>query len=147
MSKVARSLFTVAFGFGTLTSVMHAADNFLASAGTVFVMTNDAAKNEVLTYQRLFDGRLTLKDALPLGVGVAEAPRTRSSRKVRSFLAKTTISSLRLTPAAAPSPVFILSQVYLSSLIRNRPAAPSQSPSPSITVLFTFSMLAETGLL
>ena len=67
MSKVARSLFTVAFGFGTLTSVMHAADNFLASAGTVFVMTNDAAKNEVLTYQRLFDGRLTLKERFATG--------------------------------------------------------------------------------
>jgi 6-phosphogluconolactonase len=67
MSKVARSLLTVAFGFGTLTSTMHAADNFVGSGGTVFVMTNDAAKNEVLAYQRLLDGRLTLKERFATG--------------------------------------------------------------------------------
>lgn len=67
MSKVARSLLTIAFGFGTLASTVHAADNFLGSAGTVFVMTNDAAKNEVLVYQRLFDGRLTLKERFNTG--------------------------------------------------------------------------------
>ena len=39
MSKVARSLLTIAIGFGTLTSTTHAADNFADSAGTVFVMT------------------------------------------------------------------------------------------------------------
>jgi 6-phosphogluconolactonase (cycloisomerase 2 family) len=67
MSKVARGLLTIAFAAGTLTSTMHAADNFLGIAGTVFVMTNDAAKNEVLAYQRLFDGRLTLKERFATG--------------------------------------------------------------------------------
>jgi 6-phosphogluconolactonase (cycloisomerase 2 family) len=67
MSKVARGLLTIAFAAGTLTSTMHAADNFLGTAGTVFVMTNDAAKNEVLAYQRLFDGRLTLKERFATG--------------------------------------------------------------------------------
>jgi 6-phosphogluconolactonase len=67
MSQVARSLLTIAFSFGTLASTMHAADNFLGSAGTVFVMTNDAAKNEVLAYQRLFDGRLTVKERIVTG--------------------------------------------------------------------------------
>jgi 6-phosphogluconolactonase len=64
MSKVARSLLTIAFGFGTLTSMVHAADNFLGSVDTVFVMTNDA---EVLAYQRLFDGRLTLREHFNTG--------------------------------------------------------------------------------
>ena len=67
MLKVARGLLAVAFASGTITSTMHAADNFLGSAGTVFVMTNDAAKNEVLAYQRLFDGRLTLKERFATG--------------------------------------------------------------------------------
>ena len=67
MSKVALSLLTVVFGFGSLTSTTHAADNFVGSAGTVFVMTNDATKNEVLAYQRLFDGRLILKERFATG--------------------------------------------------------------------------------
>jgi 6-phosphogluconolactonase len=67
MSKVARSLLAIAFGFGTLTSTVHASDNFLGSVGTVFVMTNDAAENEVVVYQRLFDGRLTLKERFNTG--------------------------------------------------------------------------------
>jgi len=67
MSKVVHGLLTVALGLGTLTSTMHAADNFPGSAGTVFIMTNDAAKNEVLAYQRIFDGRLILKERLSTG--------------------------------------------------------------------------------
>jgi 6-phosphogluconolactonase (cycloisomerase 2 family) len=67
MSKAVRGLLTIAFAAGILTSTMHAADNLFGSAGTVFVMTNDAAKNEVLAYQRLFDGRLTLKERFATG--------------------------------------------------------------------------------
>jgi hypothetical protein len=67
MSKVARSLLTIAVGIGALTSTTYASDNFIGSGGTVFVMTNDASKNEVLAYQRLFDGRLTLKERFNTG--------------------------------------------------------------------------------
>jgi 6-phosphogluconolactonase (cycloisomerase 2 family) len=37
------------------------------NASTVFVMTNDVVKNEVLAYQRLFDGRLTLTERFATG--------------------------------------------------------------------------------
>ena len=67
MSKAIRSLLALVVGVGSLNSTMHAAENFLASGGTVYVMNNDAVKNEVLAYQRLFDGRLTLKERFATG--------------------------------------------------------------------------------
>ena len=67
MFGAVRGFLAVTLSFGALTSTMQAADNFLGSASTVFVMTNDAVKNEVLAYQRLFDGRLTLRERFPTG--------------------------------------------------------------------------------
>jgi 6-phosphogluconolactonase len=67
MYKAVRGLMTIALGVGALASTAHAADNSQASSDTVFVMTNDAVKNEVLAYQRIFDGRLTLKERFVTG--------------------------------------------------------------------------------
>ncbi|HEY1744335.1 MAG TPA: beta-propeller fold lactonase family protein [Granulicella sp.] len=67
MLKAVRNVLTIALSAGAFTSTMHAADNSLGSASTVFVMTNDTVKNEVLAYQRLFDGRLTLKERFATG--------------------------------------------------------------------------------
>jgi 6-phosphogluconolactonase len=70
MIKVTRGILTVALSLGALTSTMHATDNVFGgrgSASTVFVMTNDVEKNEVLVYQRLFDGGLTLKGHFATG--------------------------------------------------------------------------------
>jgi 6-phosphogluconolactonase len=68
MMKVARPLLAVTLCFGTITSTMHAADNHAGvPPSTVFVMTNDTVKNEVLAYERLLDGRLNLKQRLATG--------------------------------------------------------------------------------
>ena len=67
MLKAIRNVLTIVLSAGALTSTMHAADNFTGSASTVFVMTNDTVKNEVLAYQRLFDGRLTLRERFVTG--------------------------------------------------------------------------------
>ncbi|MDR3739581.1 MAG: beta-propeller fold lactonase family protein [Terracidiphilus sp.] len=61
MLKAIRIISTVALSVGTLTSTLCAADDFSRSAPTVFVMTNDTTKNEVLTYQRVHDGSFVLK--------------------------------------------------------------------------------------
>jgi len=66
--KALRGILTVGLSLGALASTMHAADNFFGnSASTVFVMTNDVEKNEVLSYQRLSNGRLTLKGRFATG--------------------------------------------------------------------------------
>jgi 6-phosphogluconolactonase (cycloisomerase 2 family) len=47
---------------------MHASEDLRgAPPSSVFVMTNDTMKNEVLAYERLFDGRLNLKQRLATG--------------------------------------------------------------------------------
>lgn len=56
MLKTVRGLLTVALSVGAFTSTMYAANIFTGSTSTVFVMTNDTVKNEVLAYQRLQDG-------------------------------------------------------------------------------------------
>jgi 6-phosphogluconolactonase len=61
MLKAIRGLLTIAFSAGALTSTMYAGNIFTGSASTVFVMTNDAVKNEVRAYQRLNDGSFALK--------------------------------------------------------------------------------------
>jgi 6-phosphogluconolactonase len=66
--KIIYGMLAVALSFGTLTPTMHAADNFFGnSASIVFVMNNNVEKNEILAYQRLFDGRLTLKERFATG--------------------------------------------------------------------------------
>ena len=59
MRKAVLGLMAAALCLGTLTPAVYAADNIVGSGSTVFVMSNDAAKNEVLAYQRLPDGTFT----------------------------------------------------------------------------------------
>ena len=61
MLKAIRGLLTIALGVGTLTSTLYAANVFPGSSPTVFVMSNDASKNEVLAYQRINNGEFVLK--------------------------------------------------------------------------------------
>lgn len=61
MLKAIRSLLTIALGVGTLTSTMHAANISAGTSSTVYVMTNNAAKNEVLAYQSVYDSGFVLK--------------------------------------------------------------------------------------
>lgn len=61
MLKAIRGLLTIALGVGTLTSTMYAANIFTGSSSTVFVMTNDASKNEILAYQRTYNGDFVLR--------------------------------------------------------------------------------------
>jgi 6-phosphogluconolactonase len=67
MLKIVRNVLTIALSVGAITSTMHAADNSVGSASTVFVMTNDNLKNEVLAYQRLYNGSFTLKGSFATG--------------------------------------------------------------------------------
>lgn len=67
MLKAKRGLLTIALSVGALTSTMYAANIFTGSTSTVFVMTNDAVKNEVLVYQRLRDGSFALKGRIATG--------------------------------------------------------------------------------
>jgi 6-phosphogluconolactonase len=61
MLKAVRSLLTLTLGVAALTSTLHAADDFTGRGSTVFVMTNDNTKNEVLAYQRLYNGSFALR--------------------------------------------------------------------------------------
>src|SRR5512141_2143244 len=67
MSKVVRGLLTLALCLATFTSAMHAADSFLGAGTSVFVMTNGNTKNEVLAYQRTFDGKLAFRGRFATG--------------------------------------------------------------------------------
>src|SRR6202041_1529924 len=67
MLKAIRGLFTVALSVGAFTSTMYAANIFTGSSSTVFVMTNDTVKNEVLAYQRLQAGSFALKGGFATG--------------------------------------------------------------------------------
>ena len=67
MFPVIRPLFAIALGIAA-TTALHAADNARTTVpSNVYVMTNDTTKNEVLAYERLFDGRLTLKQRIATG--------------------------------------------------------------------------------
>jgi 6-phosphogluconolactonase len=65
MLKSVRSLLTVAIGLGAMAPTLHAAQG--GAPSTVFVMTNNTEKNELLAYERLFDGRLSLKERFATG--------------------------------------------------------------------------------
>jgi 6-phosphogluconolactonase len=65
MLKAIRGLLTIALSVGAITSTMYAAGNVAGSSSTVFVMTNDTVKNEVLAYQRLRDGSFALRGSFP----------------------------------------------------------------------------------
>jgi 6-phosphogluconolactonase len=61
MRKLVRGLLATAISVGAINPSMYAASQFPGSGSTVFVMTNDADNNEVLAYQRSFDGQFALK--------------------------------------------------------------------------------------
>src|ERR1022692_3798222 len=61
MLKAVRSMLTITLSVAALTPIMHAANDFTGSGSTVFVMTNDNLKNEVLAYQRLYNGSFALR--------------------------------------------------------------------------------------
>ena len=67
MLKAFRGLLTIALGVGTLTSTTYATGNVIGSSSTVFVMTNDTVKNEVLAYQRLQDGGFVSRGSFATG--------------------------------------------------------------------------------
>ncbi len=67
MRKAVRGLWAVALGAVAFTPTMHAADKLAGSSSTVFVMTNDTVRNEILAYQRFIDGQLTLTGRFPTG--------------------------------------------------------------------------------
>src|ERR1700761_7715132 len=84
MLKAVRPILTLSLGLGAFLSTMHAADN---PPSTVFVMTNDTVKNEVLAYERLFDGRLNLTQRLATG-GRGRGGTTRPPEAQRSLTLK-----------------------------------------------------------
>jgi 6-phosphogluconolactonase (cycloisomerase 2 family) len=61
MLKAVRSMLTITLCVAALTPIMHAANDFTGSGSTVFVMTNDNLKNEVLAYRRLYNGSFALR--------------------------------------------------------------------------------------
>jgi 6-phosphogluconolactonase (cycloisomerase 2 family) len=67
MLKAVGNVLTIALSVGAITSTMHAADNLAGATSTVFVMTNDNLKNEVLAYQRLNNGSFTLRGSFATG--------------------------------------------------------------------------------
>lgn len=67
MLKATRGMLALVLGVGALTSTMYAAENVVGSSSTVFVMTNDTVKNEVLAYRRLNDGSFALKGRFATG--------------------------------------------------------------------------------
>lgn len=59
MPRTVRGLLAAVLTVAACTPMLHADNNFNARS-SVFVLTNDADKNEVLTYQRLVNGSLSL---------------------------------------------------------------------------------------
>src|ERR1700721_877620 len=67
MLQTIRGLLTIALSVGAITSTMYAAENVAGSSSTVFVMTNDTVKNEVLAYKRQRDGSFALRGSFATG--------------------------------------------------------------------------------
>ena len=63
MYKAVPGLLTVALCIGASATAMYAQGR----GPSVFVMTNDNAKNEILTYQRSFNGEFILADRVATG--------------------------------------------------------------------------------
>ena len=61
MMKPVHGLLAIALGLGAITSTTYGADLNRRNGETVFVLSNDNDKNEVLTYQRGYDGEFTLR--------------------------------------------------------------------------------------
>ena len=67
MMKSVSGLMAFALCFGASSTAIHAADSFQGKGTSVFVMTNDNQKNEILAYQRSYDGQFVLKTKVPTG--------------------------------------------------------------------------------
>ncbi len=67
MLKPGHGLLTIALCIGASTSTMYAANSSQGNSTSVFVMTNDNTKNELLTYQRAYDGQFVLKARVETG--------------------------------------------------------------------------------
>lgn len=61
MMKPVHGLLAIALGLGAITSTTYGADLNRRNGETVFVLSNDNDKNEVLTYQRGYDGEFALR--------------------------------------------------------------------------------------
>lgn len=61
MLKPVQGLLTIALSLGALTPAMHGADFHQRDAETVFVLSNNNDKNEVLTYQLGYNGQFALR--------------------------------------------------------------------------------------
>ncbi len=61
MLRSAPALLTIALSIGAIAAPAYAADSFHGNGTSVFVMTNDNKKNEVLTYQRSYNGQYELR--------------------------------------------------------------------------------------
>jgi|SRR5579859_4808059 len=60
-------LLAIALSIGAITSTMYAAEADRGIGTSVYVLSNDNVKNEVLTYQRGYDGKFTLRDHVATG--------------------------------------------------------------------------------
>jgi 6-phosphogluconolactonase len=67
MQRVTRGFFAALLSCGALTPAIHANDLDHASPSTVFVMTNDADKNEILAYQQNPTGEFELRRQVRTG--------------------------------------------------------------------------------
>lgn len=67
MLKPVRGLLTIALSLGAITSTMHGADFHQGNRETVFVLSNDNLKNEVLTYQLGYNGQFDLRARIATG--------------------------------------------------------------------------------
>jgi 6-phosphogluconolactonase len=66
MLKPVHGLLVIALSFGAITSTMYGADP-QGNGETVFVLSNDNVKNEVLAYQLGYDGQFALRDRAATG--------------------------------------------------------------------------------
>ncbi|QNI32743.1 beta-propeller fold lactonase family protein [Alloacidobacterium dinghuense] len=67
MLKSVPGLLAVALCLGASAATMYAAETIGGGSTSVFVMTNDKVKNEILTYQRGFDGQFALRRRVATG--------------------------------------------------------------------------------
>jgi 6-phosphogluconolactonase len=67
MLKPVPGLLTVALSIGAITSTMYAADAHQGAVSSVFVLSNDNVKNEVLTYQLGQEGQFVLTNRAETG--------------------------------------------------------------------------------
>jgi 6-phosphogluconolactonase len=67
MLKLVPGLLAIALSIGATSSTMYAAQADRDSGTSVYVLSNDNVKNEILTYQRGFEGQFTLRDHVATG--------------------------------------------------------------------------------